>query len=422
MAETIEVRVPDIGDFHDVPVIEVLVKPGDRVEKDAPLITLESEKATLDVPSPYAGVVHELRLRVGDKVSQGTPILTLAVEDGVAAERTRPAAPRPFATPPPSAPVRDASIRGEPPVSSPEAGAAAAQQPVHASPLVRKLARERGIDLRTLAGTGAFGRITRDDLDRAAAGPAGAAVPFAGLPPWPRVDFERFGPIERVPLPRIKRIAGPNLHRNWLSIPHITNEDEADVTDLEAFRTRINDELTREGGPKLTILAFLVKAAVAALRRFPEFNASLDGETLILKRYYHIGFAADTPHGLVVPVIRDADRKGLREIAAEAAELAAAARAGTLSYERMQGGTFSISSIGGIGGTRFTQIVNAPEVAILGATRVAVKPVWDGTAFVPRKILPITVSYDHRVIDGAGAARFLRTVADALSDPWRLLL
>ncbi|MBV8722075.1 MAG: 2-oxo acid dehydrogenase subunit E2, partial [Candidatus Eremiobacteraeota bacterium] len=300
---------------------------------------------------------------------------------------------------------------------------------VHASPAIRRFARELGVDLHGVRGSGPHERVTREDVQRfvkdalkgGGATPA-AGTTFAGLPPWPKVDFAQYGEIERKPLGRIKKLSGPNLHRNWLQIPHITNHDEADITELEAFRNEVNAEQAKTKGPKLTMLAFLVKACVAALQRFPEFNASLDGEELVIKRYYNIGFAADTPNGLVVPVLKNADRKGLLEIAAESAALAGKAREGKLGLGDMQGGTFTISSIGGIGGTAFTQIVNAPEVAILGAVRSATKPVWDGTAFVPRLMLPISVSYDHRVIDGAGAARFLTYVASLLADFRRVAL
>lgn len=297
---------------------------------------------------------------------------------------------------------------------------------VHAGPSIRRFARELGVDLRKLGGSGPHGRITREDVQgfvKTALEKGGEAAPaFAGLPPWPKLDFAQYGTVERKPLSRIKKLSGPNLHRNWVSIPHITNYDEADVTSIEALRNEVNAEQTRSGGPKLTMLAFLIKASIAALARFPEFNSSLDGDELILKRYYNVGFAADTPGGLVVPVIKNADTKGLIEIARECQELAGRARDGKLSLAQMQGGTFTISSIGGIGGTAFTQIVNAPEVAILGATRTATKPVWDGKKFVPRLMLPISISYDHRVIDGAGAARFLVYVAELLGDFRRVML
>ena len=294
---------------------------------------------------------------------------------------------------------------------------------MHASPVVRRLARERGVDLRRIAGTGPSGRVTQDDVSAFLRGPQGAGGgAFAGLPPWPKLDFAQYGAVERKPLSRLRRLSGPNLHRNWVGIPHITNYDEADVTSIETLRNEVNAEQAKSGGPKLTMLAFLIRASVAALQRFPEFNASLDGEELIYKRYYNIGFAADTPDGLVVPVIKGADGKGLIEIAREAQELAGKAREGKLTLAQMQGGTFTISSIGGIGGTAFTQIVNAPEVAILGATRAAMKPMWDGKKFVPRLMLPISVSYDHRVVDGAGAARFLVYIAELLADFRRVML
>jgi pyruvate dehydrogenase E2 component (dihydrolipoamide acetyltransferase) len=414
MSETIEVRVPDIGDFKDVPVIEVLVRPGDRVKKNDSLITLESEKASMEVPSDSEGVVEDVKVKIGDKVSQGIPILTLRGEQTVPAP---PAAPSENVEAKPD--VQTAEV--EAPIAPP--APARGDGVVHASPAIRRFARELGVDLARIAGSGPNGRVTRQDVENfvksSLRGGGGQGV-TAGLPPWPSVDFARFGAIERRPLSRIKRLAGPNLHRNWLQIPHITNYDEADVTELEAFRNEINAE--RTDGPKLTVLAFLVKASVAALTRYPEFNSSLEGDELVYKGYYNIGFAADTPSGLVVPVIKNADALGLLEIAAGAAELAAKARDGKLGPAEMQGGTFTISSIGGIGGTAFTQIVNAPEVAILGATRAATKPVWNGTEFVPRLMLPISVSYDHRVIDGAGAARFLAYLARLLADFRRVLL
>jgi pyruvate dehydrogenase E2 component (dihydrolipoamide acetyltransferase) len=420
MSETVEVRVPDIGDFKEVPVIEVLVKPGDRIKKNDSLITLESEKASMEVPSDSEGVVEDVKVKIGDKVSQGIPILTLRGDQAAPA----PATPPPEAPPNTAAPTTLGEAQGdkvETPIAPP--APARADGVVHASPAIRRFARELGVDLARLTGSGPNGRVTRQDVENfvksSLRGSGGAGV-AAGLPPWPSVDFARFGAIERRPLARIKRLAGPNLHRNWLQIPHITNYDEADVTELEAFRNEVNAE--RKDGPKLTMLAFLVKASIAALTRYPEFNSSLDGEELVYKRYYNIGFAADTPNGLVVPVIKNADAKGLFEIAAVAAELAAKARDGKLGPADMQGGTFTISSIGGIGGTAFTQIVNAPEVAILGATRAATKPVWNGTEFVPRLVLPISVSYDHRVIDGAGAARFLAYLARLLADFRRVLL
>ncbi len=430
MSESIELRVPDIGDFKDVPIIEVLVKPGQRVRKNDSLITLESEKASMEVPSPADGTIVDLKVNVGDKVAKGSLIGMLAPADGAPAPVIPSAAPAPAAPAPPQAAPSDAPVtlslsKGEGPPPARADGA------IHASPAIRRFARELGVDLHGVSGSGPHGRVTQEDVQRfvkaalqralrQAQGDTGGIR--AGLPPWPRVDFAQYGPIERKPLSRIKRIAGPNLHRNWLQIPHITNYDEADVTGLEKFRLKINAEQERKRGTKLTMLSFLVKACVAALQEYPEFNSSLDGEELVYKHYYHIGFAADTPNGLVVPVIKDADKKGLIEIAREAAELAGKARDGKLGLADMSGGTFTISSIGSIGGTQFTQIVNAPEVAILGATRAAVKPVWQGKRFTPRLILPISVSYDHRVIDGAGAARFLVYIAKALSDFRRVML
>jgi len=410
-AQTIEVRVPDIGDFKDVPVIEVLVKPGDRVKKNDSLITLESEKASMEVPAEAAGVVQDVKVKVGDKVSQGMAIVVLAMESA--------AAPAPPAPEKPS-PAAEASVPARAP-------APIGNGMVHAGPSIRRFARELGVDLQKLRGTGPNGRITREDVQgfvKSALQSRGGseAAPFAGLPAWPKLDFAQHGSTERQPLSRIKKLSGPNLHRNWVQIPHITNYDEADVTSIEALRSEVNAKQAKTGGPKLTMLAFLIRASVAALQRFPEFNASLDGDELILKRYYNIGFAADTPGGLIVPVIKNADAKGLIEIAREAVELAGKARDGKLALAQMQGGSFTISSIGGIGGTAFTQIVNAPEVAILGATRAATRPVWDGKAFVPRLMLPISVSYDHRAIDGAGAARFLVYIAELLADFRRVML
>jgi pyruvate dehydrogenase E2 component (dihydrolipoamide acetyltransferase) len=420
LSETIEVRVPDIGDFNEVPVIEVLVKNGDRVKKNDSLITLESEKASMEVPSEVDGVVQDVKVKVGDKVSEGATILLLTTADtpGVAAPAAQsPAAPQ-AAPAPQRAPAPQPAPAPSPPARSDGA--------VHAGPAIRKFARELGVDLGDLQGSGPNGRITREDVQgfvKGALERGGAAGPsFGGLPAWPKVDFAQYGQIERRPLSRIKKFSGPNLHRNWLQIPHITNYDEADVTSLEEFRNQVNAERSSEQRPKLTMLAFLMKASIAALQRYPEFNASLEGDQLVYKRYYNIGFAADTPDGLVVPVIKDAQGKGLLEIARESAELAAKAREGNLQVNQMQGGTFTISSIGGIGGTAFTQIVNAPEVAILGATRTAMKPVWDGETFLPRLMLPISVSYDHRVVDGAGAARFLVYVAGLLADFRRVLL
>ena len=431
MAETIEIRVPDIGDFKDVPVIEVLVRPGDRVKKEDPLIALESEKATMEVPSPNEGVIGSVAVKIGDKVSQGSLIVTLA-SDGATAQTAK-AAVAPAAA---GATERAAAPALASEAAPPQADSATAAAPaatarsnghVHASPGIRRLAREFGVGLERVRGSGPHGRITKEDVQAyVKSALAGAAVapgggPFAGIAPWPKIDFAQFGPIETVPLSRLKRIAGPLLHRNWLTIPHVTNHDDADVTELEAFRLQLNAE-NAKAGIKVTMLAFLIKAAVAALRKYPDFNASLDGENLVLKRYYNIGFAADTPTGLVVPVVKNADAKGIYEIAAETAGLAAKARDGKLAPADMAGGTFTISSLGGIGGTSFTPIVNAPEVAILGVSRAAMRPVWDGAEFKPRLILPLSLSWNHRVVDGAAAARFNACVAAVLADLRRTLL
>jgi pyruvate dehydrogenase E2 component (dihydrolipoamide acetyltransferase) len=431
VAEIREVVVPDIGDFADVPVIEVLVSPGDSVAPEDPLVTLESDKATMDVPAPFGGTVAEIAVSVGDTVSEGSPILTLQVRAN--GEPAQASAPQPTqagavqtAEQAESAAGGDSSA-AEP--ASPQAPPSVGEDgaPPYASPAVRRLAREMGVDLSGLEGSGRRGRITKDDVrafaDGARQPAAGVSAPAAGLEmaPWPKVDFEKYGPVERQALSRIAKISGPNLARNWVMIPHVTHHDDADVTELEAFRKRTNEEHAKEG-VKLTMVALLLKASVTALRRFPQFNASLDGDDLVLKRYYHLGFAADTPQGLVVPVIRDVDRKGLIEIAGELTELSGRAREGKLKGEEMRGGTFTISSLGGIGGTGFTPIINAPEVAILGVTRSAMKPVWNGREFEPRLLLPLSLSYDHRVIDGAAAARFAAYLAAVLTDLRRVLL
>jgi pyruvate dehydrogenase E2 component (dihydrolipoamide acetyltransferase) len=440
MGNLVEVKVPDIGDFKDVEVIEVLVRPGDAVAREQSLITVESDKASMEIPSPAAGIVQSLLVRIGDRVSQGSPILMLDAADAAAA--VTPAAPP--AAPPPAAPPPAAATASPPStayavdmVARPqvaEAGTAAGAKP-HASPSVRKFARELGVDLTQVGGSGPKGRITHDDVreyvKRALAGgarPAAAPVAGAGagglsVIAWPQVDFAKFGPIERVEMSRIRKLSGPNLARNWVMIPHVTNHEDADVTDLEAFRVQLNKENERSG-VKVTMLAFLIKACVAALKKFPDFNSSLapEGDAIIRKNYWHIGFAADTPNGLVVPVVKDADKKGIFEIAQETAALAAKAREGKLAIGEMQGGTFSISSLGGIGGTYFTPIINAPEVAILGVCRATMKPVWNGSAFVPRLILPLSLSWDHRVVDGASAARFNAYLASLLADFRRVLL
>jgi pyruvate dehydrogenase E2 component (dihydrolipoamide acetyltransferase) len=436
-AGEIEVKVPDIGDFKDVEVIEVLVKPGDAIAKEQSLITVESDKASMEIPSPAAGTVKQMRVKLGDKVSEGSVILTLASAGAVAAAPARPAAPAPapVAMPAPlaaSSPPSTAfavEMVGRPQPAAEETGSKA-----HASPSVRKFARELGVDLAQVRGTGPKGRITHDDVrgfvKAAISGAVAKAAPAApaagiglGMLPWPQVDFAKFGPIERVEMSRIKKLSGPNLHRNWVMIPHVTNHEDADITELEALRVQLNKEYERSG-VKITMLAFLIKACVAALKKFPDFNSSIDAEggAIIRKNYWHIGFAADTPNGLVVPVIKDADKKGLVEIAQEMGALSARAREGKLSPADMQGGTFSISSLGGIGGTYFTPIINAPEVAILGVCRSSLRPMWDGKSFAPRLILPLSLSWDHRVVDGAGAARFNAYLASVLGDFRRVLL
>jgi len=440
MSDTIDVRIPNIGDFRDLPIVAVLVKAGDTVALESPLVELESEKATMEVPSPAAGVVQSVTVKLGDKVSEGSTILTLAPAGATAAAAAAPsapaaAAPTAEAPPAPTPSASPATIAAAPtPIPKPAPAAAAPSANgvpeqngvVHASPSIRRFARELGVDLHAVEGSGPHARITRDDvqsyvksaLSAPASSRGGGALPF-DLPAWPKPDFAQYGPIERVPLSRIRKFSGPNLHRNWVMIPHVTNNDEADVTELEAFRKKLNAE---NPAAKVTMLAFAVKACVAALRAFPDVNSSLDGDELVHKRYYNIGFAADTPQGLVVPVLRNADTKGVLEIAAESAALAAKAREGKLGMADMSGATFTISSLGGIGGTSFTPIVNAPEVAILGLSRAAMKPVWDGTAFVPRLMLPLSLSYDHRVIDGALAARFNAFLVTMLGDLRRALL
>ena len=435
-----EVKVPDIGDYEGVPVIEVAVKVGDRVEKEQSLVTLESDKATMDVPSSTAGVVKEIKVKVGDTVSEGSVIVIVEAEGAAAAAAPAAAAPQkkieppvdsPRPAAPQSVPAHPSALAQAPLIPAGEGGA---RRPSHASPSVRKFARELGVDVAQVQGTGPKGRITQDDVtafvkgvmtgQRALAAAPAAASAGGGelnLLPWPKVDFTKFGPIDPKPLSRIKKISGANLHRNWVMIPHVTNNDEADITELEALRVQLNKE-NEKAGVKITMLAFVIKAVVSALKKFPTFNASLDGDTLVFKQYYHVGFAADTPNGLVVPVIRDADKKGLVEIAKEMAELSKLARDGKLKPDQMQGGCFSISSLGGIGGTHFTPIINAPEVAILGLSRGAMKPVWDGKQFVPRLTLPLSLSYDHRVIDGAEAARFNAYLGSLLADFRRVIL
>jgi len=452
---TVEVKVPDIGDFESVDVIELLVQVGDTIKVEQSLITVESDKASMEIPSSHAGVIKEMRVKLGDKVAEGSLLLTLETSDAAAAAAppVAPAQPPAEAAPavaqPASVAVAASASAVAVPVASvaaPAPAVAAAAQSAHepsaptaalphASPAIRKMARELGVPLGEVAGSGPKGRITQKDLQgfvarvmagtattraAAAAAPAsGGAMP--GLLPWPQVDFAKFGAIERRDLSRIQKISGANLHRNWVVIPHVTNQEDADITELEAFRLQLNRE-NEKAGIKITMLAFLIKACVAALKQFPNFNSSLDGEQLVLKQYFHIGFAADTPNGLMVPVIKDADRKGIVQISQEMAELARKAREGKLSPGEMTGGCFSISSLGGIGGRYFTPIINAPEVAILGVCKSAMQPVWDGKAFEPRLILPLSLSWDHRVIDGASAARFNACLAQILGDFRRVLL
>ena len=453
----IEIKVPDIGDFKEVEIIEVLVSPGDSLAVEQSLITVESDKASMEIPSSHAGKLISLSVKVGDKVGEGS---VLGVID---------AAPLVSASPPaaetPSSAEKITSSEAisasavtslgaravgatQAPTSIDPSGekitpsaptlAAASAIPTnlpHASPSVRKFARELGVSLTQVKGSGPKGRITQLDVQghvksvMSGAASLSTAQTSAGsgsgvgldLLPWPQVDFAKFGPIDPKPLSRIKKISGANLHRNWVMIPHVTNNDEADITELEALRVQLNKE-NEKAGIKLTMLAFLMKAVVAALKKFPEFNASIDGETLVLKKYFHIGFAADTPNGLVVPVVRDVDQKGVMDLATETSEMAKRAREGKLSPSEMQGGCFSISSLGGIGGTHFTPIINAPEVAILGVSKSAMKPVWNGKEFVPRLTLPLSLSYDHRVIDGASAARFNAYLGQLLSDFRRIVL
>ncbi len=438
MGATKEVLVPDIGDFKNVPVIEVLVRPGDVVNPEDPLVTLESDKATMDVPAPFRGTVKDLTVNVGDKVSTGSPILVLEAEDAPRGGNSAPAktsVPAASVAPavPSAAPVDQTPQVPSAPVLTRESSVARKGQPPHASPAIRRFARELGVDLYLVGGSGPNGRILKEDVQSfvkaALASPAPAEAPSSAvaavgginLLPWPQVDFGNFGVIERRALSRIQKISGANLHRNWVMIPHVTHFDEADITALEAFRRETGDATAKQG-IKVTLLPFLLKASVAALKRYPVFNASLDGDELVLKRYYHLGFAADTPNGLVVPVIRDVDQKGVLQIAREIGELSASARDGKLKPADMQGGTFSVSSLGGIGGTGFTPIINAPEVAILGVTRSTRRQVERDGRWVPRLMLPLALSYDHRVIDGAAAARFVGYLAAVLADLRRAVL
>ncbi len=423
----IDVKVPDIGDFKDVPIIEILVKPGDAVTAEQPLLTLESDKATLEVPAPSAGVVSAIVAKVGDKVSMGTPLLTLEAEAGTPAIAAPPA-PKAEAAPPPPAPAAPSPA----PAPAPDAAKPAAARPntmavdfsgAFAGPAARRLARELDIDLTTLQGTGDKGRITVADIKIAARGGGGGG---AGLPEVPTVDFAKFGPIETVPLSRIKRISGPRLHASWVNVPHVTHCDDADVTELEAFRKSLDDEAKADKAApyRVSLLPLLMKASAATLKAFPAFNSALAPakDSLIYRHYWHIGVAVDTADGLVVAVVKDVDKKGVVELARELGALSAKAREGKLAPTEMQGATFTISSLGGIGGTAFTPIVNAPEVAILGVVRARMAPVWDGKAFQPRLMLPLCLSYDHRVIDGAAAARFMRRLCDTATDMRRVLL
>ena len=448
MAETKQVLIPDIGDFQDVPVIEVLVKSGDSVRTEDPLIVLESDKATIEVPSPFAGVVGEVSVKLGDKVSEGTLILMMQASEADNVTPTpQPAsapqlAPQSQPSPPKRSDSEADSVTGTPPAQSaptpqrihpspftPAPIDEAAFAKAHASPSVRRFARELGVNLGLVKGSGPKQRILREDIQayvktELSKTRSGSGVEL-NLLPWPQVNFAKFGPVELKPLSRIKKISGANLHRNWVMIPHVTQFDEADITDLEALRKESN-EATKKDGVKVTILAFLMRAAIAALKKFPEFNASLDSDgdemNLVLKKYYHLGFAADTPNGLMVPVIRDVDQKGVIAIGGEMADLAALAREGKLKPAEMQGASFTISSLGGIGGTAFTPIINAPEVAILGVSRTSMKPVYRDGEFIPRLMLPLSLSYDHRVIDGATAARFTSHLVEVLADMRRVLL
>ena len=457
MAAIKEALVPDIGDYSDVPVIEVLVAVGDSVSKDQGLVTLESDKATMEVPAPFAGVVKELKVKVGDSLSEGKVVALIEVAEGAPTPAPAPApAPAPVAAPAAavaSAPAATTRVEPAAPAIAREDAQPAAASPrtppvefgadsvlpdkvPYATPAVRLFARELGVDLFQVKGSERGGRITREDVQRyvksvlAGGAPVAASATLAGggglnLLPWPKVDFSKFGEVETQPLSRIKKISGANLARNWAMIPHVTQFDQADITELEALRVQLNQEQDKaRSGVKLTMLAFLLKASASALKQFPDFNASLDagGENLTLKKYFHLGFAADTPNGLVVPVIRDVDRKGVLQIAVEMGELAKKARDGKLGPAEMSGGCFSISSLGGIGGTAFTPIINAPEVAILGVSKSSLQPVWDGKQFVPRLTLPLSLSYDHRVIDGAAAARFTSYLAQVLADMRRVLL
>lgn len=444
MSDLTAIAVPDIGDFKDVEVIEVLVKVGDTISAEDSLITVESDKASMEIPATSGGVITKIDVKVGDKINKGDVLLHVKASaaggaaaaneaqvesaPAVEAKATPASAPAPAPTP---APTESIAVPASAPPAAAIAVPATGQLP-HASPSVRKFARELGVDLLFVTGSGPKGRISQEDVQgfvkaalQGGAAPVGSAAGGTGvgldLLAWPKVDFAKFGPIQSKPLSRIKKLSGANLHRNWVMIPHVTNNDEADITELEALRVQLNKE-NEKSGVKVTMLAFLMKAVIAALKKYPEFNASLDGDSLVLKQYYNIGFAADTPNGLVVPVITDADKKGVIELAQETSAMAKLAREGKLSPTQMQGGCISISSLGGIGGTHFTPIINAPEVAILGVSKSYQKPVWDGEAFVPRLTLPLSLSYDHRVIDGASAARFNAYLGALLADFRRIIL
>ena len=450
MSQLIEIKVPDIGDYKDVPVIEVHIKPGDTIEKEQSLVTLESDKATMDVPSSHSGVVKEVKVKVGDSISEGSVVLLLeGSEAPINTATNTPAptqAPAPVKTQAPAptpAPIPAPTPVAPTPIAAPVSTQAPAPAPVstpsaelgqsgsHASPSVRKFARELGVTIASVKGTGPKGRITQDDVQAfvksvmsgasAPAATSGGSLGGLNLLPWPKVDFSKFGETELQALSRIKKLSAANLARNWVMIPAVTYHEDADITDLEAFRVQTNKENEKQGS-KITMLAFLIKASVAALKKFPEFNSSLDGDDLVLKKYFHIAFAADTPNGLVVPVIRNADQKGIFDIARETAELAALARDGKLKPDQMQGASFTISSLGGIGGTYFAPIINAPEVAILGVSKAAMKPVWNGKEFAPRLICPLSLTADHRVIDGALATRFNVYIAQLLADFRRAVL
>ncbi|TNC76154.1 dihydrolipoyllysine-residue acetyltransferase [Janthinobacterium lividum] len=435
----VEVTVPDIGDFKEVEVIELMVKVGDSIKVDQSLLTVESDKASMEIPSSHAGIVKELKVKVGDKVAKGSLVLVVETTGGAAPAAPAAAAPAPAAqaAAAPAAAVASAPVAAAAP--APAAAPAVNGKLAHASPSIRKFARELGVDLTRVGGSGPKGRITQEDVQNFVKGVMSGAVAAPNAPvaakggsgvgldllPWPSLDFSKFGTNELLPLSRIKKISGPNLHRNWVMIPHVTQFDEADVTDLEAFRVDTNAANAKnKDAAKLTMLAFVIKASVAALKKFPAFNASLDakGENLILKQYYNIGFAADTPNGLVVPVIKGADQKSVSQIAREMTELSLQAREGKLKPADMQGASFTISSLGGIGGTHFTPIVNAPEVAILGLSKASIKPVWDGKAFQPRLMMGTSLSYDHRVVDGAMGARFSVYLGEVLADMRKILL